>query len=85
MDAPDPGGEPTYVVNATRLNIRGGPDGGADRLDPPGSLPRGTEVTVERMSGVWAYVTVSAVAAGLDAAHVGLQGWVHSGYIDRMF
>lgn len=74
-----------YAVNATRLNIRGGSSINADRIDPPGSLPHDTRVVIERMSGVWAYVTVMNVPAGVKDVPLGLKGWVHSAYLDRVF
>lgn len=76
---------PSYRVIANRLNFRGGPDGDADKVDPPGFLPEGTTVEIIRRSGVWAFVTVSGVPGGAGALEVGMKGWIHTDYVERVF
>ncbi|MFN4156863.1 MAG: N-acetylmuramoyl-L-alanine amidase [Gemmobacter sp.] len=77
-----PGAPSRFIVNATRLNVRGGPSAAAERMDPPGSIPKDTSVEITRRSGGWAYITVVAApptAAG--TVPVGLQGWVDASYL----
>ena len=81
----DPSTRTVYRVDATRLNIRGGPGTTFERIDPPGNLPQGTEVEVVQRSGVWGYVVVTGVPGTADSVPVGLKGWVHTGYIERQF
>ena len=76
------GQDEIYSVNATRLNIRGEPDRTADRIDPPGSIPFGTRVVVQRREGVWAYVELVAGPADEPSSNTGLLGWVHTGYLE---
>lgn len=79
-------GPQLWRVTATRLNLRGGPAELAERIDPPGVLPRGTEVQVLGAEGVWRYVEVKALAADAAASFpglvVGLRGWAHGRYLE---
>jgi N-acetylmuramoyl-L-alanine amidase len=77
-----------YAVNATRLNLRGGPGTGYDTIDPPGHLPRGTRVTIIRQDGNWGFVEVSDLSQATDSPAglaVGLRGWVNRDYLDLIF
>jgi N-acetylmuramoyl-L-alanine amidase len=78
----DPAPPPRYVVAATRLNLRGGPAGTAEKVEPPGTLPRGTEVQSLRVEGTWHFVEVTAVPTPAPGLEIGLRGWVHGDYLD---
>lgn len=71
-----------YLVSATRLNLRGGPSETAEKLDPPGALPLGTEVESLRAEGVWHLIEVKAAPASDPGLAVGVRGWVHGQYLD---
>ncbi|MCV6587391.1 MAG: N-acetylmuramoyl-L-alanine amidase [Marinibacterium sp.] len=71
-----------YEVSASRLNLRGGPSAGADRVDPPGALVDGTRVQLLRRSGKWGFVSVISSPGNADP---GVKGWVHMNYVDRVF
>ena len=68
-----------FVVTATRLNIRGEPILDAERIDPPGSLLKGTQVVELNRDGDWVYVEVviDAAASGVE----GTTGWVSARYL----
>ena len=68
-----------HAVNATRLNLRGGPGLGFERVDPPGQLGRGTLVDLQHQDQDWAYIEVA------DGEHAGVLGWVHASYLDRIW
>jgi N-acetylmuramoyl-L-alanine amidase len=71
-----------YLVGAVRLNLRGGPGQHYDRIDPPGHLPGGTEVTVIKREGNWSYVEVTRPGAQPEKVKPGLRGWVHHSYLE---
>ena len=58
----------SYKVSASVLNLR---KGGSMSFDVIDKLPRGTVVTVEYLSGNWAYIHTDA----------GVTGWVYSKYL----
>lgn len=60
----------TFIVNATMLNVRGGPGTNFEVLKNPAPLKKGTKVKMLRDAGDWAYIEVG------DA-----QGWVFDQYI----
>ncbi|GEM_PF-1492352 len=74
-----------HIVTASRLNLRGHPSTDAERIVPPESLPKGTTVSVENRLGDWAFITVVNVPAPEDGLVPGLNGWVHGGYIAKIF
>lgn len=69
--------EPAMVVTAGRLNLRGGPGAGYEKIVPPGTLLKGTHVKVLGRDGAWVFVAPEA-ADGREGA---LRGWVHGAYI----
>ncbi len=74
-----------YAVNATRLNIRGGATTGAERIDPPGSLPQDTTVKIIRAEAGWAFIEVVHPTGNEPGLEAGLRGWVSMTYLDRIF
>lgn len=71
-----------FVVAATRLNLRAGPSSEAERMDPPGSLPRHTIVDVLREQGAWRFIEVVEAPGDAPGISPGLRGWVHREYLD---
>lgn len=69
--------EPPHLVTATRLNLRGGPGTGFEKIIPPGILLKDTRVRVLAREGGWAYVVLENVHGETG----GLRGWVYSSYI----
>jgi N-acetylmuramoyl-L-alanine amidase len=71
-----------YVVTATRLNLRGGPGIDRERIDPPGSLPMHTIVSILWREPPWVFIEVGDPAGvASDGPNPGLRGWVHSAYL----
>lgn len=84
-DRPGDTEPPVYIVNTSRLNIRGGPGTEYERIDPPGYLPRNTRVEIVQWDAPWAFVEVIQPGDSIDGLNQGLRGWVHSSYLDREF
>lgn len=76
---------PRHVVSALRLNLRGGPGLGYERVDPPGQLPQGTVVEALRTEGEWVYVQVVGSGNRRDPSASDIVGWVHGAYLQRQW
>lgn len=67
--------EPThYVVTATTLNIRKGPDASHDPVAPP--LKKGTRVTLLEAGARWSKVEVDGPTD--------IEGWVNNSFIEKV-
>lgn len=73
--------EEVHVVTAGRLNLRGGPGTGYEKIVPPGVLLRGTRLKLLKREGDWAFV---APERG-DGEEGSITGWVHAAYIAPKF
>lgn len=74
------GADERFEVTATRLNLRAGAGAGFERIEPPGSLPRGTRVRILRADAEWAFAEV----VGGGGVQAGITGWLHRDYLDRV-
>lgn len=72
--------EEAYVVTAGRLNLRGGPGTGYEKIVPPSVLLRGTRLKLLQREGGWAFVAPE----NADGEEGAIRGWVHSTYIAPM-
>lgn len=84
LEAGTPPEDAIHVTNPTRLNIRGGPGQENERIDPPGHLPKGTDVKIIRREGGWAFVEVVRPSEPLPGLSPGLRGWVNASYLDQV-
>ncbi|MBY5971095.1 N-acetylmuramoyl-L-alanine amidase [Ferrimonas balearica] len=77
--------EAVWETTASRLNFRGEGRIGAELVDPPGQLLRGTRVKVLSRVPDWAFVEVLAVPEGAEAGGaLGVTGWISTRYMLRI-